>query len=471
VYNAEFAEWALGFVRKLTHTEGRWAGQKFEPLPWQEKIICDFYGTVREDNPKKRRYRYLYLEAPKKNGKSGLAAALGLYHLMADGEAAAEVYICAADRNQASIIYRAAQAMVEADPGLDAAQGGRLEVVKSNREIHDPATKSLLRVMSADAFTKHGYKPSAVIFDELHAQPKRDLWDVMTFGAGDAREQPVWIVLTTAGKDPDRTSIGWEIHKQALDIKNGLIDDDSWYVALYGAPDTVAPAELDRQLEDEQVWYDANPSLGILIDIDTVRRDAKEAQRNPSKERLFRWLRLNQWITVTDTNWLPLEVFDDCRRDWAAGEMMTRLDGSGKAIRGPKCFLGFDLGATADLSAAVLLFPPEGQREEWRKIYFCWVPSAKVERRTVLDGANYWDWAQQGYITVTEGNAVDYTRIEKDLRKIFKYYNVEAAGGDQWNSRHMTQLLQIDYDQIAFMEIPQTIAGMSTAIFQSTIPA
>jgi phage terminase large subunit-like protein len=288
----------------------------------------------------------------------------------------------------------------------------------------------------------------------------------MTFGAGDAREQPVWIVLTTAGKDPDRTSIGWEVHKQACDIKSGIIDDDTWCVGIYGAPDNVSAEELDRQLEDEGIWYDCNPSLGVLIDIDTVRRDAKEARRNPSKERLFRWLRLNQWISVTDNNWLPLEVFDDCRRDWSAADMMHRVDGGGRMIRGPRCFLGFDLGATADLSAACLVFPPEGDRAEWRKIYFCWIPSAKVERRTVLDGANYWDWAQQGYITVTEGNAVDYTRVEQDLRKILTYYNVEAAGGDQWNSRHMTQLLQADYDRVTWMEIPQTIAGMSVAMKQ-----
>lgn len=464
MYSAEHGEYVVDFIKMLTHTEGRWAGQPFNPLPWQEKAVREFYGTLRDNGL--RQYRYLYMEIPKKNGKSGLAAALGLYHLMADGEMSAEVYICAADKNQASIIYKAAQAMVEADPELDAAQGGRIEVVKSSKELHDPMTGSILKVMSSDAFTKHGYKPSCVIFDELHAQPKRDLWDTMTFGAGDAREQPVWIVLTTAGKDPDRTSIGWEVHKEALNIKNGIIEDDTWYVVIYGAPDNVSQEELDRQLVNEQVWFDCNPSLGVLINLDTVRKDAKDAQRSPSKERLFRWLRLNQWITVTDTNWLSLDVFDGCQREWTAAEMMNKVDRKGKFIPGPQCFLGFDLGATADLTAAVLLFPPDKDREEWRKIYFCWVPSAKVERRTVLDGANYWDWSQKGYIAITEGNAVDYTRIEQDIRKIFKYYNVEAAGGDQWNSRHMTQLLQIDYDNITFMEIPQTIAGMSTAMKQ-----
>jgi phage terminase large subunit-like protein len=454
----------VGFIRNLTLTEGRWAGRPFVLLPWQEKIVRDFYGTVREDG--RRQYRYLYMEVPKKNGKSGLAAALGLYHLMADGEMGAEVYVCAADRNQASIIYNAAKSMVEVDPDLDADQGGRLQVRDSAKAIFDPASGSVLKVMSSDAFSKHGYKPSCVIFDELHAQPKRDLWDVMTFGAGDAREQPVWIVLTTAGKDPDRASIGWEVHQKALDIRNGIEDNDFWYVAVYGAPDSLPAGEMEAQLTDEDLWFECNPSLGILIDLETVRQDAKEARRSPSKERLFRWLRLNQWIKVVETVWLPLDVFDGCEGEFSPADMMNGFDERGRPVKGPPCFLGFDLGATMDLSAAVLVFPPPDGLQEWRKLYFCWVPSAKVERRTILDGANYWDWAQEGFITVTEGNAVDYTRIEQDIRKILRFYNVEAVGGDQWNSRHITQLLAADFDQVIFMEIRQTIAGMSVAMKQ-----
>jgi phage terminase large subunit-like protein len=169
---------------------------------------------------------------------------------------------------------------------------------------------------------------------------------------------------------------------------------------------------------------------------------------------------------VVETAWLPLDVFDDCEREFSPAELMNRFDTQGRPVKGPPCFLGFDLGATMDLSAAVLVFPPYAGTDEWRKLYFCWVPAAKVERRTVLDGANYWDWAQQGYITITEGNAVDYTRIEQDIRKILKFYNVEAAGSDQWNSRQMTQLLAADFDQVTFMEIRQNVAGMSVAMKQ-----
>ena len=233
MFNKGKADLVVNFINCLKHVDGKWYGKPFDLLPWQEESIREFYGTVEETDDEliKRIYQYLYYEIPKKNGKSELAAALGLYHTFCDGEMHGEVYVCAADKDNASIIYNVALGMIEQCPFLEK----RCRITESKREILDTASKTRFKVLSSEAYSKHGYKPSCVIFDELHSQPNRELWDIMTFGAGSARLQPVWIVLTTAGDDPDRHSIGWEVHEKARRIKEfregiteGNYDNQVW---------------------------------------------------------------------------------------------------------------------------------------------------------------------------------------------------------------------------------------------------
>lgn len=229
----ENGQFVCDFVERLPTTD---TGNVFQLYQWQRDTIMEFYSTMEEDGESGRllrKYQYLYLEIPKKNGKSELAAALGIYHLFGDGELNAEVYVCAADKENASIVFSAAVFMVTTAPWTaKMVARGELKIVESQKRIEYRqriqtanggfkwVTVGKMVVLSSDAFSKHGYKPSCVIFDELHAQPNRELWDVMTFGAGSGREQPVWIVLTTAGDDPDRKSIGWEIHEKAVAIRD-----------------------------------------------------------------------------------------------------------------------------------------------------------------------------------------------------------------------------------------------------------
>ena len=210
-------QFVCDFVERLPTTD---TGKPFRPYGWQRDTLMEFYSTLEPDGESGellRQYQYLYLEIPKKNGKSELAAALGLYHLFGDGELNAEVYLCAADKDNASIVFRAAVFMLESAPWTaKMIARGELKITKSQKKIEYRqqrraenggtrwVTVGLMAVLSAEAFSKHGYKPSCVIFDELHAQPNRDMWDVMTGAAGSAHQQPVWIVLTTAGDDPDR---------------------------------------------------------------------------------------------------------------------------------------------------------------------------------------------------------------------------------------------------------------------------
>lgn len=372
---------AVKFFEMLKHTDGQFFDQRFILLPWERQIIRDVYGTVKEDGT--RQFKYVYLEIPKKNGKSELAAGAALYHLFADGEMKGEIYGCAADKKQAKIVYKVAKDMIELVPALNK----RARVTDSLKTIEDRVSGSVYEVLSAEAFTKHGFKTSACIFDELHAQPSRDLWDVMTFEAGASRKQPIWWVITTAGDDPDRVSIGWEIHDYAARILSGDITDPSWYVVIYNYD--------GDDIYNEENWYKANPSLGTAKSLESMRETAVTAKNKPENERLFRWLDLNQWITTKLTTWLPLDLFDATVGSWDRSELL-----------GLDCYLGLDLSSTTDLTAACVVFPPQGKQLDWRVFWHCWIPKDALEERVKKDHANYDLWARQGWVTPTEGNVV-----------------------------------------------------------------
>jgi len=441
-FDNDKALFTTSFIQLLNHTDGEFYGQPFELLPWQSNAVSQFYGTVKENGY--RQYQYLYLEVPKKNGKSELAAALGLYHTFADGEMRGEVYVCAADKQNASIIFNVALEMINLCPALKE----RAKITESQKIIYDKVTKTTFKVMSAEAFSKHGYKPSCVIFDELHAQPNRALWDVMTFGAGSARRQPVWIVLTTAGDDPDQVSIGWEVHEYARKVvefrndntKDG-INDPTWLPFIYGAPE-------DADIYDEKVWYDVNPSLGYTISIETVRQEALTAMNSEAKEKLFRWLRLNQWVSLKTIGWLPLTLFDATVGEWNPTELV-----------GKRCYIGLDLASTVDLTAAALLFPPQDGFSDWRALFEAWIPDKKIKERMKRDKVPFDSWVKNKFLHATPGNVVDYEFVEARIKAFAKQYDVQYLCTDPWNSRMLTQ--RLEKADIETLEVPQTIAGMS----------
>ena len=412
-------------------------GQPLLLLDWQHDIIWDVYGTVNEQGL--RQYRYAYLEVPKKNGKTTLIGGLGLYHLVCDPPGG-QIYCCAADREQASLAYRAAKGMIEQDPELEKI----LKITDSQKMITNKLTGTTLKVLSAEAYSKHGINPTVVIFDELHAQPNRDLWDVMTFGAGAARKEPLWWVITTAGDDPDRHSIGWEIHEYARKVRDGEIVDPTWYVRIYGAPE-------DADIFDEKVWYEANPSLGHTISIESVRQEALAARNSEASERLFRWLRLNQWVSLKRTGWQPLSLWDETDGDWELSD-----------LTGKRCYVGLDLSSTTDLTAACYLFPPQDDFEDWRAIFDAWIPDENMKERVLKDKVPYDRWVTQKYLHATPGNVVDYDFVEARLLAANKQYEIETLGADPWNSRMLSQ--RLIRGGIEVIEIAQDMKNMSPAM-------
>ena len=382
---------------------------------------------------------YLAGEAMVPTHNTELVAGIGLYHLFNDPPSG-QIYCCAAEKEQAGLVYKAAKQMIEQDPALQK----MVKVVDSKKEIHNLHTGTFMKVLSAEAYSKHGLNPTVVIFDELHAQPNRNLWDVMTFGAGAARMEPLWWVITTAGDDPDRHSIGWEVHEYARRLIDKEIIDPNWYAKIYCADE-------DDDIYDEAVWYKSNPSLGRSIDIDKVRQEAIGARNDEGKEKLFRWLRLNQWVALKTVGWLPLTLWDKTVGEWDYSE-----------LAGKKCYLGLDLASTTDLTAGALLFPPQEGLDEWRAIFDAWIPSEKMKERIKRDRVAYDKWVKDKYLHATPGDVVDYDFVKARIEAMAKQYNIAFLCTDPWNSRMLTQ--QLAKAEIESLEVPQTITGMSSGM-------
>ncbi|HEO5150173.1 TPA: terminase large subunit [Streptococcus agalactiae] len=414
-YDKAKADRAVTFINNLSHTKGKWAGKRFDLLPWQEQIVRDLFGIVKEDG--NRQFLTAYIEIPKKNGKSELAAAIALYLLYADNEASAEVYGAACDRNQASIVFDVAKQMVQMSRPLEK----RSKIMGATKRIVNYSNAGFYQVLSAETGTKHGLNVSGLVFDEIHAQPNRHLYDVLTKGSGDAREQPLFFIITTAGTD--RNSICYELHTKALDILNGRKKDTSFYPVVYGLSD-------EDDWNDEANWLKANPSLGHTIGIDRVREAYQQALDNPAEENVFKQLRLNMW-TSSSVAWIPEHVY-------AKGNDPIQYE----SLKGRSCYAGLDLSSTSDITAFVLVFPPRFEEENYIVLPFFWLPEDTLELRCRRDHVLYDVWESQGYIKTTEGNVVHYGFIEKFIEDLSEIYHIKEIAYDRWNATQMVQNLE-----------------------------
>lgn len=573
-YDAAKADRAVRFIENLCHTKGRWAGKPFWLLPWQEQIIRDIFGIVKEDDT--RQFRTAYVEIPKKNGKqlaldtpiptpqgftnmgdlkvgdtvfdengipchvvakspvddteqaykltfkdgssiiagerhlwnieidssgklvstreiyemntdikivsskcpetsnkdilqhweashgnnpryhylldiqpvnhpvkmqciqvdspshqylagpsfvpthnSELAAAIALYLLYADNEPSAEVYGAAADRGQASIVFDVAKRMVEMTPALLK----RSKIMAATKRLVNYSNVGFYQVLSAEVGTKHGLNVSGLVLDELHAQPNRSLVDVLTKGSGDARTQPLYFLITTAGTD--RNSICYEYHTKAKDILEGRRIDPSFYPVIYGLDD-------GDDWNAEESWYKANPSLGHTITIDRVRDAHREALTNPAEENVFRQLRLDQWVGSA-VAWIPEHIYD-------RGNLPIDLE----KLRGRECYAGLDLSSTSDITAFVLVFPPLHEGDKYIVVPHFWLPRETLDLRVRRDHVPYDVWERMGLFHITEGNVVDYNFVRKTINELHEIYNIKEIAADRWNATQLITDLQGD---------------------------
>lgn len=473
------------FFSLLVFGQNEWAGQPFVLSAWEEEAIRQFYGVQAqdEDGAWSRYRRYLYEEIPKKNGKSEFAAGLGLYHLIADGEARPQVGIFAADKTNADIIYQCAKYMVEHTALGQPEHDPLVWCRDSVREIRS-RDGGVMKVYSSDASTKHGFSFSAIIIDELHAQPNRRLWDVLTAGSDAARRQQAVIVLTTAGDDPDRRSIGWEIHEKCrrlLAWRRGEpereLDSDlpEWCPIMFGVGILTGddPDKIDAlDIYDEKLWFACNPGLGHNLRLSDFRREARAARQSEAAERLFRWLRLNQWIAVKSVGWVPVTIYDKTqfnRPEWAGMNVLARRRAVREYLRGKRCFGGLDLSKSTDLTALVLLFPPQEGLETWVALFWGWVPLDDLEARETRDGVPYGDWIRADFLQGCEGDIIDYDAVEQTIWQAAEEFDLVCLGLDPAMSWTLSQRLMqstAEHGAIEVIEIRQNMMGMSPATKQ-----
>jgi len=416
VYKEKFADSAVLFINQLKHGTGKWRGMPFELIDWQERIIRDLFGVVRKDD-ECRQFRRAYIEVPKKNGKSELGAAIALLLLCTDTEHMGEVYGCATDRSQASRIFDVAIHMVDQFPALKP----YIKMSISQKRMTFKPLNSFYQVCSAEAYTKDGLNAHGIIFDELHAQPNRNLFDVMTAGSGLAREQPLLFMITTAGYD--KNSICYEQHTKAKDILRGKIYDPTFYPVIYGADE-------DEDWQDPETWRRANPSYGITIEPRGFQMEYEDAKINITQENRFRRLNLNQWVSQ-ESRWMPMELWNSCDFDIDI-----------KSLAGRECYAGLDLSSTRDMTAFVLCFPPEDEEDKFVFLPFFWLPEESLEKRVIKDHVPYDQWKAQGFLETTEGAVINYKFVERKIEELADIYEIKEIAFDRWGAHLLRQNLE-----------------------------
>ena len=410
MYDKTKADRAINFIKSLKHSKGKWYGHKFNLMPWQKKIIRRIFGTINKDGT--RQYRTVYIEIPKKNGKTEIGAAIALYLLFADGEGGAEVYSAAGDKDQAMLVYNAANPMVRQAPALDR----RCKIIDSIKRMVVYSTNSFYKVLSAEYKTKHGVNAHGVIFDELHIQPNRDLWDTLTTSGG-TRSQPLTVAITTAGYD--KNSICWELHDYALKVLKGIIKDPTFYAVIYAAD------EKD-DWEDEKTWFKANPALDNFRSLKEMRDLYNKAKEIPALQNTFKRLYLDIW-TSQETRWLDMHYWNECKGVVDSESLEKTL-----------CYAGLDLSSTDDITAFVLAFSNDGAV---KILPFFFIPSDNIEKRVRRDRVPYDVWVRQGLMFATEGNVIDYKFIEDKISEIAKKYEIKEIAYDPYNALMLNQKL------------------------------
>lgn len=420
-FDEEAAQTAIDFFHEvLQHIEGSLAGSAFKLEPWQQAIVGNLFGWKRTDSMGRevRRYREALIYVPRKSGKTPLAAGIALYCLFCDNEPGAQCYCAAADRDQATYLFRHAKGMIEAEQLLSE----RCVVYKATRSIALEDDGSGLKVLSADADTKHGGNSHLVIVDELHAQPNRDLVDTLqTSFASANRAQPLLLFITTA--DFDRPSICNEKHAYAGKVRDGILSDPAFLPVIY-------EASIDDDFSDPATWAKANPNLGVSVSAEYMARECKRAQESPAYLNTFLRLHLNV-KTQNDVAWVDMSKWDEC------GKLPVDL----ASLEGRDCWGGLDLSSTTDVSAFVLVFPDD---PGYIVAPFFWIPGDNAIQRERRDRVPYLTWARQGLIELTEGNVVDYDVLRAQIGELSKRFRIKGIMADRWNASQLTTQLMGD---------------------------
>lgn len=431
-FDAGKASKVCRFIEHLPHIKGRWGGTKINLEPWQCFLLTTVFGWVHQDTGL-RRFRISYVEVPRKNAKSTLSSAIGLYMLTADDEEGADVYSAATTRDQARIVFADAQGMAR----KTAEFRDHFGVNVGAHNIHVLSTSSKFEALSADAHTLDGLNIHAAIVDELHAHKTREVWDVLETATG-ARSQPLIWTITTAGSN--RAGICYEQRTYLTKLLERVADDDSYFGIIY-------TIDEDDAWDAEPSWRKANPNYGVSVNPEDLARKATKALQMPSAVSNYLTKHLNCWVSA-EAGLFDMLAWDKCSDPTLKPEDFT----------GCPCWIGIDLGFVDDIAAVVHMF----ERDD--KLYFFgryYLPEETVQESR---NSQYSGWHRMGRIKTTDGNVTDIEVIVADLAEDLGRFNVREIAFDPYNKLTLLNTMtKLGVAQEKLIEYPQTVAMMSPA--------
>lgn len=430
------ADRVVAFLEGLTIPAGFGAGTPFKVRPWQRAILEGIYDPV--DAHGRRIVRNALITLPRKNGKTGLAAGLALYHLLADGEINGQVISAACDRNQAGLIYNACKSMVQADPDLAA----HVNLIESQKRIVSYGSGSYFAAIAADATRAHGLSPSFAVLDEVAQWPKRDLYDALSTATG-GREQPLLLTISTQSADPH--SVMSELTEYGRKVNAGVIEDPSFAAFVF-------EALKDADAWSEATWRAANPALGDFRSLDEFRVAAARAKRIPAQESAFRLYYLNQPVEA-DTRFVS-------GADWDACDTPVDLD----AFDGRPCWGGLDLSSTQDLTSLVLVFPSDDAPDTYDVLCWFWTAGDTIVDRGDRDRVPYALWRDQGFIEAPPGRAIDKGAVVRTLGEVTARFDVRGIAYDRWGILELQRRLADEGIDVLLTPWGQGFRDMAPAV-------
>lgn len=434
VFDRKRASRACRFIEALPHVQGEWSRQRMRITlePWQIFVVASVFGWVYRATGL-RRFRRVYLEVARKNAKSTLSSGIGLYGLVADDEAGAEVYSLATSRDQASIVWQWARQMVLKSPGMRR----RFNVKAGAKAIYVPTTNSTFVALPRDP--GDGKNPSVAIVDEYHQHKTPVAYDAMYAGQG-ARAQPLMWVITTAGTNRGGPCFAMRTYSQK--VLQGVIKDDSLFTAIYAIDE-------NDDVFDSRVWIKANPNLNVSVSYSQLEEAVNEARENSARMATLLAKRFNRWVSSFSA-WLNMLKWDAC------AEPALRLSD----YEGRTCYIALDLASKIDVAAMALLFPEDDGRVTVFGRYY--LPEDAVRANAQSTHAHFAAWESDGWITLTPGNVIDYAYIKQDLREFSTMFDVREVAFDPWQATQLaTEMLA---EGAPMVEVPNTVKHFSPAM-------
>lgn len=439
-------------------TNDRFRGVPFRLVKWQEitvRLLVGWKKPIEVIDPAThepsiehvRVFRRLDLWIPRKNGKSEFLAALGVLFFVLEKVNGAEAYVFGRNEDQGRVPFGKMQDIIREANGLMEDARGNERISLHDKSIFLRETTSLCQLLTGAPDGKHGRSPTVIVGDEIHEWKSRDLADTLRQGTG-ARLQPIELYASTAGRKQNRT--GYEWFEESMAIMRGDLDDPTTLVVYFGIDE-------EDDWQNEAVWRKANPSLGLTPTLDYLRTEYKKAKGRPALEAVFQCYHLNRWVDQV-SGWIPRSKWALCTKD------AKSWSGLWEKHKGRKAYLACDVSSTRDLTALVVVIPPDETCDEWVIIPLFWVPEATLDERAEQDRRVDWKrWVREGALRTTPGDSVDQSFVEQAIKDAFEQFDVQAFGFDPWNARKLAGDLQnggMDAElQIEMRQGHQTLGG------------